>query len=140
MLDGSIFATAAQPASPGGHKQLDVRGRRILLGQPSNYPRHLTDALSSFFATVPSVRAAYLAHGSVEGSDGPHTMIGIDTDGDWDALMQQIGPVLGANTRAGELVDLVKVTNKSGDVIGSYMIKHSKPFYGSPRKKWFALF
>ena len=130
LLDGSIF-------NPEPSKNLDAGGKQILLGQPSNYPHHLTEALSKFFATQKEVEAAYLARAQIAGEESPHTMIGISTTGDYSALVQAAGPVINPVLKNGEIVDLIQL-GQPADPVSDYMLRNTKPFY--KRKKWLGLF
>lgn len=130
MLNGSIFSGFTNP---------DVGGRQILLGQPSNYPHQLIDALKEKFAKLSEVNAAYLAHAQVAGVDQqPNTLIGIEMKGDWNQLLEQLGPILEANTRQGEVVSLARINPKHPDTIAKYMLNSTTAFY--KRKKFMGLF
>ena len=52
ILDGSILQL--------GPTQ-NLGGQQVLLSQPTEYPRHITDALAALFSKHPQVRSAYLA-------------------------------------------------------------------------------
>jgi hypothetical protein len=130
LLDGSIF-------SPESAQSTDVGAKQILLGQPSIFPRHVTEALSTFFAKHREVDAAYLAHAHIAGDETPHTMIGIATTGDYPALVQAAGPVINPVLKAGEIIDLIQV-GQAADPVSDYMLGNTKPFY--KRKKWLGLF
>jgi hypothetical protein len=129
ILDGSIF----QP-----QEKLDVGGQQILLGQPKEYPEHVTVALSNLFSRGKVVKAAYLAHAFLPTNDKtPHTLIGLDVAGEWEEAIKDIGVVLREVTKPGEIVDLVRVDPKKPDPISSYMRDSTKPFY---KKKVLGIF
>jgi SseB protein C-terminal domain/SseB protein N-terminal domain len=128
ILDGSIFA---------GAKQIVVeKPTQVLLGQPDVYPKHITDALAAFFKTRSEVAAAYLAH-YVEPASGeePHTLIGIDCTGSYDAVLEGTHSVLLSVARKGELVDLIRIGGDSD--VSRYLAEETKPFY---KRKRFGLF
>jgi len=130
MLNGSIFSGFTSP---------DVGGKQILLGQPKEYPTQLVSALKEQFVTLPEVNAAYLAYAQIAGVDAqPNTLIGIETKGDWDALLEKLGPTMGANTKPNEIISLAKVDPKRPDTIADYMLKSTTAFY--KRKKLLGLF
>lgn len=130
LLDGSLFRPEEVP---------DVGGKQILLGQPKDYPRHITDALSRFFARSRDVKAAYLAHAFVaEVDQAPHTLIGVEAAGDWRKVAADAGVVVREVALPGEIVDFVRLRPSATDTIADYMRRETKPFY--VRKKWLGLF
>jgi hypothetical protein len=130
ILTGTIFSPQAKP---------DVGGKKILLGQPNDYPRHITNALQRFFARSREVRAAYLAHAFIPDIDKvPHTLIGVQVTGDWCRIVEDAGVVVREVAHPGEIVDFVHISPRATDTIGGYMQRQTKPFY--VRKKWLGLF
>jgi hypothetical protein len=130
IVDGSIFQPQEEP---------HVGGKKILLGQPSDYPRHITDALKRFFARSRDVKAAYLAHAFIPDLDqDPHTLIGVEVTGNWRTVVEEAGVVVREVARPGEVVDFVQLHPRATDTIGDYMQRHTQPFY--TRKKWLGLF
>jgi hypothetical protein len=126
LLDGSIFA-------PVRTHVVDAP-RDVLLAQPAEYPHHLIGALKPVFAARKDVRAAYLAHYHDPARDArPHTLIGIDVQGDWDALMRAAAAALDPVSRPDEVVDFVPIDDSG---VSDYL-KSTKPFY---KKKRFGLF
>ena len=121
IVDGSIFEPRARTMVP--------EDRQVMLGQPSDYPKHVTDALAAFFKDKPEVAAAYLAHMFVPNSgEPPHTMIGVDAepDADFDRLSGEVGIVLGDVAHQGELIDLIRITEGG---VSDYMTQETTPFY-----------
>ena len=130
IVNGSVF---------NPQETLDVGGKQILLGQPKDYPRHITDALSRFFARSRDVKAAYVAHAFMADIDqAPHTLIGVEVVGDWRKVVEEAGVVVREVAKAGEIVDFVQLRPQATDTIGDYMQRQTKPFYA--RKKWLGLF
>jgi hypothetical protein len=69
ILDGTILQM--------GPTQ-NVGGQQVLLSQPKDYPRHITDALARFFPRQSEISAAYLAQASFPKlGQTPNTFIGI---------------------------------------------------------------
>ena len=128
IQDGSLF----QPRST----EVVASDRQIMLGQPANYPAHITGPLSAFFKTEKSVRAAYLAHYFDPASSlPPHTLIGVDVEagGDWDRIMGEAALVLDGIARKEEVVDFIRI---DGNDVSRYMTEQTKAFY---RKRWLGL-
>jgi len=129
IVDGSIFAPLPS--------EVVSEAREVMMGQPANYPTHVTNALAAFFKTKKPVRAAYLAHVfDPKAGPEPHTMIGIDVDEgvDYPRLIAEAAIVLDGAAKKGELIDFIRIT--AGGV-SDYMTKETKPFY---RRKVFGLF
>lgn len=62
---------------------------RVLSGPPEPYPSAMVDALTTFFATRPQVKAACLAVGQADDDHSVHLVLGIDADGDVPSILQQ---------------------------------------------------
>lgn len=130
ILDGSIFDPQERP---------DVGGKQILLGQPKDYPHHVTEPLRRLLATRREVKAAYLAHAFIADMDkDPHTLIGLDVFGDWQRVIEEVGVVVREVVKPGEIVDLVRLSPNANDTIGRYLQQQTTPFYR--RKKWLGIF
>lgn len=121
MLDGSIFRT------PQSYRVEDET--KVILGQPSQFPTALVTALSRLFSKHRTIKAAYLAHFFNPARDEvPHTLIGIDTDGNWDAIVGEAGMVSQDVLAKDEIVDFMRLV--PGDTGPShYMLHETKPFY-----------
>ena len=121
MLDGSIFH-----AGQGYTVQEDAQ---VLIGQPSEYPTELVRTLCRLFAKHPNIRAAYLANFfNPERDEQPHTLIGIDADGDWDSMIGDAGMVVKETMPKNEIVDFVRVSADDTGVSG-YLVNETEPFF-----------
>jgi hypothetical protein len=130
IVDGSMF---------NPQEMRDVGGKQILLGQPKDFPHHITDALSRLFARSREVKAAYLAHAFVAGIDQmAHTLIGVEMAGDCQKVVEEAGIVVREVAKPGEIVDFVVLRPHATDTVGEYMKQQTTPFY--LRKKWLGLF
>lgn len=130
VVDGSIFAPRETLVVPDD--------REVMLGQPANYPAHVTDPIAAFFETKSEVRAAYLAHMfDPESGDEAHTLIGVDIeDGtNFERLMGEAAIIIGAVAQKEEVVDFCRII--AGEGVSEYMTKETKPFY---RRKVLGLF
>lgn len=127
ILDGSILAPS--------HTHVVEESTEVMIGQPADYPRHLTDALKRFFRSKRRVRAAYLAHFIDPSRDPhPHTLIGLDVEGGYLEVVGEAGAVLGAVARDTDIVDFIEIDDSD---ISRYMVEETEPFY---RKKKFGIF
>jgi len=118
LIDGSIFAPQSSRVTP--------QPEEVFLGQPAEYPTHVTEALARYFRRRSDVRAAYLALFSNPATgDPPHALIGVDTTGPWREIVGEAGLVLGGVCRPGEFVDFMQL-DKSG--VSDYL-RGTEPFY-----------
>jgi hypothetical protein len=129
VVDGSIFKPDATTVVQ--------EAREIMMGQPADYPTHVTDPLAAFFKTKKPVRAAYLAHVfDPKSGDQPHTMIGIEVDDgtDLERVVGEAGIIVRGVAKPDEFVDFIRITTGG---VSEYMTKQTKPFY---RRKVLGLF
>ncbi len=121
MRDGSIF---------GRFESSTVQeDRQVLVGQPTNYPHALVDALKSLFARRPEVERAYLAQvHDPAASDRPLLTVGVQAVGDIEQLMADMGIALQGTLAEGEGVQFLQVRPGEGGLAG-YMMESAEPFY-----------
>jgi hypothetical protein len=132
MLNGTIMESHP-------HTRLDVGGKEILFAQPKVYPQRLVEALRERFTAMREVKAAYLAHVFIAEIDAsPHTLIGIEADGNWDHIVAEAGGVVRAVAEPGQCVDFVQIGRETDQSIRQYMQRDTKPFYR--RKRFLGLF
>jgi hypothetical protein len=100
---------------------------RVMIGQPTVYPQALVDGLKELFARDPGVVAGYLVQVAfdVQG-DVPHPLIGVETEGDWQALSNAMGEVL--KTAADSVVDMIRIDRAQPTAIVQALLK-TTPFY-----------
>lgn len=115
----------------------------VLMGQPSNYPKHMTDSLCQLLAKHNNVEKAYLAlmhDASVD--EKPHLIIGIEASGDIEKVIREAGIVAADSAPDGEVVDLYRV-NPDDSGLSQYFINDTIPFYerklGTRLKSWFGM-
>lgn len=107
----------------------------VMLGQPSNNPSELVEALQAHFKRNRAVKKAYLAHFFNPAQDEkPHTLIGLEVAGDWDSAIKEVGAVIAGVPVPDPPVDFIQLTGKSG--VDDYL-RSTKPFY---EKKLFGMF
>lgn len=137
LLDGSLWQS---PDLLLGAKTVTAPDNSVLLSQPANYPRALTQALSRLLTERPEVERAYLGRvHNVSSGQPPYTLIGIKTDGNWEELMAEAGKVVAEVTVPEPPVDFVPISGASS--LEAYLLS-TKPFYQrqSGRRKLFGIF
>jgi len=100
-------------------------GTRLLLGQPAEYPHDVVLALSEAFEREPSITAAHLGQAAY-GDKPPNLVIALDITGDWDALMQRLGPAMRTVLSSTQSVDFVPLTDGAFE---SYFRSNTQPFF-----------
>jgi hypothetical protein len=68
------------------------KASEALLTSPSPYPAEVAAALTTLFAGMPAVKAAYLGQITLAGDT--HLLIAVDSDVAWEALMDELSPRL----------------------------------------------
>lgn len=110
-------------------KRVVERQTQVQVGQPADYPAALVDALTRLFAKQENVSCAYLAQmldPSVD--DRPHLVVGIEAEGDVEAVIAKAGTVAGDTVREGEVVDFFQVTPGEAG-LSAYFTESVEPFY-----------
>lgn len=109
---------------------------QILLGQPTEYPAAMVDALTTLFSQRKPVRRAFLTliHDRVA-DEKPNLLIGLEVDGDRaeiEALISEAGSVASETAPNDEPVDFCLVAEKEPGV-SHYLMTHTQPFY---QRRW----
>jgi hypothetical protein len=125
LLDGGVDVLASPIHLPPRSE--------VLLGQPAQLPDSMLDALRRFLPRHRSVRAAYLVlmHDPAI-QEHPGLVIGLQVDGDFQAVFSEAGAVIADSAPAGITVDMLPVTPDDGGT-SDYMLESVKPFY---KRSW----
>ncbi len=107
-------------------------GTTLLLSEIAEPPAQMVDSLTQLFAKYKSVRRAYVAHIRESADQPANLLIGIEADGDVDAIIQATGSVATDTMLEDEPIDICHVVE--GDKgISHFFIAHIKPFY---ERRW----
>jgi hypothetical protein len=107
ILDGSIWKRSED--------YVVEKATEVMIGQPSNYPKELVDALARYFRKTKEVKRAYLAHFfNPQQDEKPHTLIGVEMTGDWESVMSGAGTVTQGVPIPDPPVDFIQITGKTG--------------------------
>ncbi|MEO8671831.1 MAG: enhanced serine sensitivity protein SseB C-terminal domain-containing protein [Tahibacter sp.] len=118
-----------------GEVRVAQQETKVLLGSPANMPQSLLDALTRLFQQRRDVKRAWVAHYHESGSDiPPHTLIGLEIDGDERAIVADAGVVAHSVTVPEPPVDIYVLQGTTG--LADYFLG-AKPFY---RRKWLGIF
>jgi hypothetical protein len=102
--------------------------RKVLLGQPSEYPHALVDALKRHLSTQPRVKAAYLAQ-IADSSTGvpPHLIFAISLQGEIDPIMQPLLMITREILGPNKIADFTVLGH--GGSFDDYFLTQTQPFY-----------
>lgn len=101
--------------------------KKIIVGQPAQYPTQLITALKTYFENCPEVEAAYLAQisGGAE-TTPPHPVIGVEVSGEFTNIQKEMGEIVFEACEDGEIVDVMPL---GADAVSEYMKRQTQPFY-----------
>jgi hypothetical protein len=120
LLDGKAF----EPQE----RYVAQKATRVMIGQPSDYPRELVAALSRLYAERPAVKRAWIAfyHNPERDPEGG-LLIGLDVPSvtDMDRISGESGIVIESIPKRHRFVDLVRYENSG---VAGYFTSQ-KPFY-----------
>ncbi|MFD1872832.1 enhanced serine sensitivity protein SseB C-terminal domain-containing protein [Hymenobacter bucti] len=95
---------------------------QVTLSQPENMPEGLEDSLRTFGATVPSIRAIYLAQMTLanDPSQPARLLLAFDTTDQNPEFLPQLGPALEGRTGEFQHVDLMLLDLNSEEGVNPY--------------------
>jgi len=95
---------------------------QVTLSQPENLPEGLEDSLRAFGATVPTVRAIYLAQMGLanDPAQPPRLLLAFDTTDQNPEFLPQLGPALEGRTGEYQHVDLMLLDLNSDEGVNPY--------------------
>jgi hypothetical protein len=97
----------------GVRQEVVAKDEKILLGHPAERPEALIKALSARLATLQGVKGAWilLAHRASEPE--PSWLVGVDHDGDWEAISRAIGEVVAVTDLGGKTLSATPLQRNS---------------------------
>lgn len=105
--------------------------RKVLLGQPADYPAAMVAALSKLLAKHPTVKGAYLCimHDPSAGNK-PALVVGLEGQGDLVLAIREVGSVAAETAPEGQPVHIVEIKRgQSG--IDDYLFASGRRFYSA---------
>lgn len=105
---------------------------QVTLSQPENMPEGLEDSLRAFGATVPTVRAIYLAQMGLanDPAQPPRLLLAFDTTDQNPEFLPQLGPALEGRTGEYQHVDLMLLDLNSDEGVNPYFkMEEVQPVY-----------
>ncbi|MDR6990159.1 enhanced serine sensitivity protein SseB C-terminal domain-containing protein [Luteimonas sp. 3794] len=133
FLPNEIDALLATGLNHVAAERVVQKATRVLLAQPETVPSDMVAALTAFLKKHAGIKAAYLCvmH-EAESTQAPTWIVGLEGDGDMDAVMRQAGSVAADTAPRGEPVDFVRVQRGDGG-LSDHFTGLVKPFY---KRSW----
>lgn len=133
FLPNEIYALLSEGVNRIPEQRVTKKATQVLLGQPANYPEKMVDSLVSLFSKRGNVKAAYLTlmHDPSQ-DEKPHLVVGIEAEGDVEAVIREAGVVAGDTSPNNEPVDLYRVA-RDDKGLSEYFLREVQPFY---ERRW----
>ncbi|HEY1847119.1 MAG TPA: enhanced serine sensitivity protein SseB [Buttiauxella sp.] len=107
-------------------------GASLLLSEVAQPPEQMVESLSTLFKSLRTVKRAFICSIKEQADEQPNLLIGIEADGDVEAIIRQAGSVATDTLPGDEPVDICLV--KEGEKgISHFMMAHITPFY---ERRW----
>lgn len=107
-------------------------GASLLLSDVAQPPAQMVDSLTTLFKSLKTVKRAFLCSIKEQTDEQPNWLIGIEADGDIDAIIQATGSVATDTLPGDEPVDICQVVEGEPG-ISHFMMAHITPFY---ERRW----
>jgi hypothetical protein len=128
FVPGEITALLAGGLTRAAERHVMEEATQVLLAQPKERPVALIHGIGAFLAKRPAVKRAWLALMTNPAiSPEPNLVVGVEVDGDPDAVFAEIGNVA-ADLSDGGPVDLILV-REGDDGLSQYFLQNVEPFY-----------
>ncbi|MGL4724229.1 MAG: enhanced serine sensitivity protein SseB [Scandinavium sp.] len=107
-------------------------GASLLLSEVAEPPAQMVDSLTTLFKSLKTVKRAFLCSIKEGADERPNLLIGIEAEGDIEAIIQATGSVATDTLPGDEPIDICQVVE--GDKgISHFMMAHITPFY---ERRW----
>lgn len=104
----------------------------LLLSEVAEPPAQMVESLTTLFKNLKTVKRAFLCSIKEQADEQPNLLIGIEADGDIDAIIRQAGSVATDTLPGDEPVDICLITEGEKG-ISHFMMAHITPFY---ERRW----
>lgn len=107
-------------------------GESLILSEVPEPPAQMVDSLTTLFKTMKPVKRAFICSIKERSEDNANLLIGIEADGDIDAIIQAAGSVATDTFPGDEPIDICQVV-KGEKGISHFITEHITPFY---ERRW----
>lgn len=107
-------------------------GESLLLSEVAEPPAQMIDSLTTLFKTLKTVKRAYLCSIKDSAEAPANLLIGLEVEGEIEAVIQATGSVATDTLPGDESVDICQVVEGEKG-ISHFMMAHITPFY---EKRW----
>nr|WP_318384718.1 enhanced serine sensitivity protein SseB [uncultured Enterobacter sp.] len=118
--------------SPLSQQEVLEGGTALLLSEVSEPPAQMVDSLTTLFKTQKLVKRAFLCSIKEKADEQANLLIGIEADGDIEAIIQAAGSVATDTLPGDEPIDICQVVEGEKG-ISHFMLAHITPFY---ERRW----
>jgi len=107
-------------------------GTSLLLSEVAEPPAQMVDSLTTLFKNLKTVKRAFICSIKERADEQPNLLIGIEAEGDIEAIIRQAGSVATDTLPGDEPVDICQVVEGEKG-ISHFMMAHITPFY---ERRW----
>ena len=107
-------------------------GSALLLSEVAEPPAQMVESLTTLFKTLKTVKRAFLCSIKEHADEQPNLLIGIEAEGDIEAIIHAAGSVATDTLPGDEPIDICEVVEGEKG-ISHFMLAHITPFY---EKRW----
>lgn len=119
-------------SDPLSQQEVLEGGASLLLSEVTEPPAQMVDSLSTLFKDLKTVKRAFICSIKERAEEEANLLIGIEADGDIEAIIRQAGSVATDTLPGDEPVDICQVVDGEKG-ISHFMIAHITPFY---ERRW----
>ncbi|ATF91474.1 enhanced serine sensitivity protein SseB [Cedecea neteri] len=119
-------------SDPLSQQEVLEGGTSLLLSEVAEPPVQMVDSLTTLFKNLKTVKRAFICSIKEQADEEPNLLLGIEADGDIEAIIRQAGSVATDTLPGDEPVDICQVVEGEKG-ISHFMIAHITPFY---ERRW----
>ena len=127
-----ISHLVGKEASPLSQQEVLEGGNALLLSEVAEPPAQMVDSLTTLFKNMKNVKRAFLCALKERADEQPNLLIGIEADGDIEAIIEAAGSVATDTLPGDEPIDICQVVEGEKG-ISHFMVAHLTPFY---ERRW----
>ncbi|MGP3592118.1 enhanced serine sensitivity protein SseB [Vagococcus sp. WN89Y] len=127
-----ISHLVGEEGSPLSQQEVLEGGTALLLSEVAEPPAQMVDSLTTLFKSLKTVKRAFLCSVKEQADEQANLLIGIEAEGDIEAIVHAAGSVATDTLPGDEPVDICLVAEGEKG-ISHFMLAHITPFY---ERRW----
>ena len=127
-----ISLLIGEEGNPLSTQEVLEGGSALLLSEVAEPPAQMVESLTTLFKTLKTVKRAFLCSIKEHADEQPNLLIGIEAEGDIEAIIHAAGSVATDTVPGDEPIDICEVVEGEKG-ISHFMLAHITPFY---EKRW----